>query len=66
MTNTRDMGRKKKGRERVQITLPPGMADELSDAAAERGWDRSQLIEDLAAAFLKAREETAEPKKKGK
>lgn len=53
MNNTRGMGRKKLDRERFNITLPKGMGEELADAAKERGWDRSRLIEDLAEPFLK-------------
>ena len=64
MANTCVMGRKRLNRERVQITLPEGMADELAEAALKRGWDRSRLIEELAAAYLKKREKD-EPKKKG-
>jgi metal-responsive CopG/Arc/MetJ family transcriptional regulator len=50
------MGRKKLGRDRVNITLPKGMSDELAAAAKEKGWDRSRLIEELCAGFLKRRE----------
>jgi metal-responsive CopG/Arc/MetJ family transcriptional regulator len=50
------MGRKKLGRERINITLPEGMADALTEAATEKGWDRSRLLEELAAAFLKKRD----------
>ncbi len=46
------MGRRKIDRERINITLPAGMPEELSRAAAERGWDRSRLIEELAREFL--------------
>jgi metal-responsive CopG/Arc/MetJ family transcriptional regulator len=56
MVNTRNMGRKKLDRERINITLPKGMPDSLSEAAAERGWDRSRLIEELAIAYLRKRE----------
>lgn len=55
MINTSKMGRKKLDRERINITLPKGMADELADAAKEKGWDRSRLLEELAAAYLKKR-----------
>lgn len=55
MVTTTRMGRKKLNRERIQITLPQGMAKELEDAATEEGKDRSRLIEELAAAFLKKR-----------
>lgn len=60
MNNTQQMGRKKLGRERINITLPAGVADALTEAAAERGWDRSRLIEELAAAYLgrRGREKT--------
>lgn len=56
MINTSKMGRKKLGRERINITLPEGMADALTEAATEKGWDRSRLLEELAAAYLKKRE----------
>jgi metal-responsive CopG/Arc/MetJ family transcriptional regulator len=56
MITTRVMGRKKLGRDRINITLPAGMADALTEAATEKGWDRSRLIEELAAAYLKKRE----------
>lgn len=63
MNTTHRMGRKKLDRERVNITLPRGMADALTDAAAEKGWDRSRLLEELATAYLKKREkEKGEPK----
>lgn len=63
MLNTRQMGRRKLGRERINITLPHGMAEELSQAAAEKGWDRSQLIEELARRYL---EKEREKKGRGK
>lgn len=66
MINTSKMGRKKLGRERINITLPEGMADELTDAAAEKGWDRSRLIEDVCAAYLKRREKEQDGKEKPK
>lgn len=71
MNNTRAMGRKKLNRERINITLPRGMADELAAAAEERGWDRSRLVEELARAYLKkwktAKSDAVEAKdKKGK
>lgn len=53
MISTHKMGRKKLDRERISITLPKGMADSLAEAAAEKGWDRSRLLEELAAAYLK-------------
>lgn len=56
MINTHRMGRKKLDRERINVTLPAGMADLLTEAAAEKGWDRSRLIEEIAAAYLKKRE----------
>jgi len=56
MVTTPRMGRKKLNRERIQITLPQGMAKALDEAATEKGWDRSRLIEELAAAYLKKRE----------
>lgn len=57
------MGRKKLDRERIQVTLPAGMAAALTEAAAEKGWDRSRLIEELAAEFLKRRENPPEGRK---
>ncbi len=61
-TNTENIGgRRPIGRERININLPKGMADALNDAAAEKGWDRSRLIEELADGFLKRR-----AKEKGK
>lgn len=54
------MGRKKLDRERINITLPKGMADALTEAATEKGWDRSRLLEELAAAYLKKREKDKE------
>lgn len=56
MITSKQMGRKKLDRERIQVTLPKGMPDALAEAAAERGWDRSRLLEELAAAYLKKRE----------
>lgn len=56
MINSKRMGRKKLDRERINITLPKGMADALTEAAAEKGYDRSRLLEELAAAYLKKRE----------
>jgi len=66
MTTTIAMGRKKTNRERVQITLPEGMADQLTAKAVERGWDRSRLIEELAAAYLKKQPVEARKPPKGK
>lgn len=56
MISTKKMGRKKLDRERINITLPQGMADALTEAATEKGWDRSRLLEELATAYLKKRE----------
>lgn len=47
------MGRKKLDRERIAVSLPAGMPDKLTEAAAERGWDRSRLIEEICATFLR-------------
>jgi metal-responsive CopG/Arc/MetJ family transcriptional regulator len=63
MNSTRTMGRKKLGRERINITLPEGMPDALTEAAAERGWDRSRLIEELCAAYLRRLEKERGHKK---
>lgn len=62
MVTTRIMGRKKLDRERINITLPRGMADKLTEVAAARGWDRSRLIEEIAAEFLKG--QGSKPKRK--
>ena len=62
MLNTQRMGRKKLDRERINVTLPRGMADALAEAAKERGWDRSRLLEELADAYLKRREKEKERK----
>jgi metal-responsive CopG/Arc/MetJ family transcriptional regulator len=66
MVTTQGMGRKKLGRERINITLPEGMPDALSEAASEKGWDRSRLIEELAAAYLKKREKERDQGRKEK
>ena len=50
---TGDMGRKKLGRDRINITLPTGMADELLDAANAEGRDRSEVIAELARGWLR-------------
>lgn len=55
MLSTPHMGRKKLNRERINITLPAGMPKALEDAATWLGKDRSRLIEELCAAFLKRR-----------
>jgi metal-responsive CopG/Arc/MetJ family transcriptional regulator len=66
MVSSKQMGRKKLDRERINITLPKGMPDALAEAAAERGWDRSRLVEELASAYLKKREkEKGQPKGAG-
>lgn len=56
MVCTPSMGRPKLDRERWTITLPKGMGKALADAAKEKGWDRSRLLEELAAAYLKKQE----------
>lgn len=56
MINTKKMGRKKLDRERINITLPRGMPAALDEAARERGWDRSRLLEELASVFLRKRD----------
>ncbi len=66
MINSKQMGRKKLDRERINITLPKGMADELIEAATEKGWDRSRLLEELAAAFLKKRAKEKSDSKESK
>lgn len=59
MISSNRMGRKKLDRERINVTLPKGMPAALDEAARERGWDRSRLLEELAADFLKKRERKA-------
>jgi metal-responsive CopG/Arc/MetJ family transcriptional regulator len=63
MAKTNRVGRKKLDRERIQVTLPRGMADALTEAATAEGKDRSRLIEELAAAYLKKREKEKGEKK---
>lgn len=63
MPKANRVGRKKLHRERIQITLPQGMPKALEDAATEEGKDRSRLIEELAAAYLKKREKEKGEKK---
>lgn len=61
------MGRKKLNRERLHISLPAGVPDELDKAAQERGLERSRLIETLILEFLAKRaaeKEAAKGKKK--
>jgi metal-responsive CopG/Arc/MetJ family transcriptional regulator len=61
------MGRKKLGRERINITLPKGMAEELSLAAAEEGRDRSDLLTELSMDYLNKRStKLPTDKKKGR
>lgn len=66
MLNTHRMGRKKLGRERINITLPEGMSDEATAAAADQGWDRSRLIEELLRTYLKKWRKEKEEEKGGK
>lgn len=56
MVNTSRTGRKKLDRERIQVRLSKGMPVALSEVARDKGWDRSRLLEELAAAHLKKRE----------
>lgn len=56
MVSVSRMGRMKLDRERWTITLPKGMGQALAEEAKKEGWDRSQLIEELARAYLKKRE----------
>lgn len=65
MNTTHRMGRKKLDRERINITLPKGMADALTAAAMEKGWDRSRLLEELAAAYLKKWEREKQREEEG-
>jgi metal-responsive CopG/Arc/MetJ family transcriptional regulator len=65
MDYTRRMGRKALGKERINITLPKGMADELLEAAAKDGRDRSDLIAELAREYLQKRRSSARKVSKG-
>jgi len=56
MIYTKPMGRKPLGKERVDITLPKGMKEQLQDVATEEGKTLSDLIADIAREFLKRRE----------
>lgn len=53
------MGRKPLGKERVDITLPKGMKEQLQEAATTDGKTLSDLVADLAREFLKKRERAA-------
>ena len=64
-TTIQRMGRKPLGKDRINITLPKGMAQQLIDAAAEEGRDRSDLIAELAREYLRRREKAKEGKGKG-
>ncbi len=63
-----NMGRIKLGKERINITLPAGMAEELLQAAQEEGRDRSDLITEWARTYLtkraKAKADATASKKK--
>jgi metal-responsive CopG/Arc/MetJ family transcriptional regulator len=63
MISSNRMGRKKLNRVRINVTLPEGMPEAASDAAAARGYDRSRLIEELLSDFL-ARQQEPPAKKK--
>lgn len=65
MNTTQRMGRKKLDRERINVSLPAGMPDALTAAAAEKGWDRSRLLEELAAAYLKKWEKEKQEREAG-
>lgn len=65
MITSKRMGRKKLNRERIQVTLPEGMPAALDEAAREKGWDRSRLLEELATAFLKKLEREKGEKRSG-
>lgn len=58
MIYTRSMGRKPLGKDRVDITLPKGMKEQLQDVATAEGKTLSDLIADLAREFLKRRQRT--------
>jgi hypothetical protein len=53
MIYTKPMGRKPLGRERINITLPKGMAQALMEDARGDSRDRSELIEELAREYLR-------------
>jgi hypothetical protein len=53
MNKTSPMGRKPLGRKKIDITLPPEIAETLMVVATERFQDRSSLVEELAKEFLK-------------
>lgn len=55
MPYTRRMGRKALGKDRINITLPKGMAQEMIDVAAEDGRDRSDVIAELCRDWLRKR-----------
>jgi metal-responsive CopG/Arc/MetJ family transcriptional regulator len=56
MIYTKSMGRKPLGKERVDITLPKGMKEQLQEAATDAGKTLSDLIADIARDYLKKRE----------
>lgn len=45
-------GQPRKGRKRLQITLPPDLVDRIDGIAAQQFWDRSYAIEQLCRAIL--------------
>lgn len=46
------MGQPKKGRKRIQVTLPPELIERLDEVATLQDWDRSYTIEQLCRAML--------------
>lgn len=46
------MGQPKKGRSRVQITLPPELIAHLDKIAAQQKWNRSETVEYCCRAIL--------------
>jgi metal-responsive CopG/Arc/MetJ family transcriptional regulator len=56
MIHTKIMGRKPLGKERLDITLPKGMKEQLQEIATAEGQTLSDLFADLAREFLRKRE----------
>lgn len=62
MIYTHRMGRKPLGKKRLNISLPPNMVTELTEAAAEQGRDRSDLIAQIVREYLHRRRVQRKPK----
>lgn len=65
MIYTQPMGRKPLGRERIDVTLPKGMPQELMELAQQQSRDRSHLIEDACREYVERLKRTGR-KGKGK